>query len=132
MNTLKIIIYTSLLFLHWIPRILGVIFALAISLFATDVLDNGSGFWKTLLAVIIHLIPSFILITVLVLSWKRPWIGGIGYILLGIVYIIWSSQSGRGSQIIDIPLFSAGILFLINWFLRKQIKIAKDAYEQGY
>lgn len=130
MNTLKIISYTSLLFLNWIPRILCIIFAAFSSLFAMDVFVNESGFWKTLLNLLMHLIPTFLVITILVFSWKRPWIGGITYILLGIAYIIWSSQTDRGSHIIDIPLFSIGIIFLINWFLRKEIKKAQEAYEE--
>jgi len=131
MNALKIIIYISLLFLNWIPRILCILFAIGISLFALDAFENDEGFWKTLLALLIHLIPTFIVITVLVLSWRWPWVGGVIYVLLGISYLIWSSRSGRGSSIISIPLFSIGILFIINWFLRKKIEEAKEAYEEG-
>jgi len=131
MNGLKIIIYLSLLFIKWIPRILCIIFAIGISLFALDAFDNDEGFWKTLLALLIHLIPTLIVIAVLVLSWRWPWVGGISYISLGIAYLIWASKSGRGSEIIYIPLFSIGILFLINWFLRKKIEEVQEAYEEG-
>ena len=125
---MKTLTYSLLLLLNWAPRILGILFAIFISLFAFDVFGQGTGFWKTLLALLIHLIPTFLLIIILILSWKRPWIGGIFFILLGIAYIIWSSQSGRGSQIIYIPLFLVGILFLTSWFFRKEIKKAQDAY----
>ena len=128
MNTKMIFIYSSLLFLLWIPRIICILFAIIISFFAMDVFGQESGIWKTLLALLIHLIPTFLIIIILILSWKRPWIGGIFYIALGIAYIIWSSQTGRGSHIIDFPLFLMGILFLINWFLRKNIKKAQEAY----
>ena len=131
MNAIKIITYFSLLFLNWIPRILCILFAIGISLFALDAFENNEGFWKTLLALLIHLIPTFIVIGVLVLSWRWPWVGGASYVLLGIAYLIWSSRSGRGSSIISIPLFSIGILFIINWFLRKKIEEAKEAYEEG-
>ena len=131
MNALKVIIYISLLFLNWVPRILCILFAIGISLFALDAFDNDEGFWKTLLALLIHLIPTFIVIAVLLLSWRWPWVGGVIYVLLGISYLIWSSRSGRESSIISIPLFSIGILFIINWFLRKKIEEAKEAYEEG-
>ena len=131
MNALKVIIYILLLFLNWVPRILCIIFAIGISLFALDAFDNDEGFWKTLLALLLHLIPTLVVIAVLVPSWRWPWIGGISYVLIGIAYLIWSSQSGRGSAIISIPLFSIGILFLINWFLRNKIKEAQEAYEEG-
>jgi hypothetical protein len=131
MNAKKIIIYSSLLFLHWIPRVLCILFAAFIGLFAMDVFGHGSGIWKTLVALFVHLIPTFLLLIILILSWKRPWIGGICYIALGIFYIVWSSKSGRGSHIIDFTLFLMGILFLRNWFLRKNIKIAQDEYREG-
>ena len=124
---MKTVIYSLLLLLLWAPRILCILFAIFISLFAFDVFDQGTGFWKTLLALLIHLIPTFFIIIILILSWKRSWIGGISFILLGIAYIFWSSQTGRGSQIIYILLFLVGILFLTSWFLRKDIKKAQDA-----
>ncbi|MHC1705274.1 MAG: hypothetical protein AB9846_15315 [Tenuifilaceae bacterium] len=130
METLRIIITVSLLILHWIPRILCILFAVFISLFAFDVFGQGSGFWKTLIDLLLHLVPTFLVIIIIILSWKWSWIGGVSFILLGIVYLIWSSQTGRGSHIIDITLFSVGILFLIDWFLRKRIKAAQEEYRE--
>jgi len=43
-----------------------------ISLFAFDVFGTGAGFFKTLLALLMHLIPSFLLIIAIVYSWKDP------------------------------------------------------------
>ena len=125
---MKTVIYSLLLILLWAPRILCILFAIFISFFAFDVFDQGTGFWKILLALLIHLIPTFLIIIILILSWKRTWIGGISYILIGVAYIIWSSQTDRGSQIIYIPLLLVGILFLTSWFLRKKIKEAQAAY----
>lgn len=125
---MKTFIYGLLLLLNWLPRILGILFAILISFFAFDVFGQGAGFLKTFLALLMHLIPTFLIIIILILSWKRPWIGGVCYILLGIAYIIWSSQSGRGASFIYIALFAVGILFLASWFLRKNIKDAQDAY----
>lgn len=110
------------------PRILTILFAIMISFFAFDVFGQGTGFWITLFALLIHLIPTFLIIIILILSWKRPWIGGISLISLGIAYIIWSSQAGRGASFVYIVLFAVGILFLASWFLRKEIKKAQDAY----
>lgn len=117
-----------LLLLHWSPRVLCIIFAVFISLFALDAFDQGTSFLKTALALLIHLIPTIIIVLVLILSWRWSWIGGISYILLGIVYIIWSSKTGRGSHIIDFPLFLIGFLFLADWILRKKVKEAQAIY----
>ena len=44
--------------LYWAPRILSIIFAGFISLFALDVFNEGHSFWETLLALAVHLIPT--------------------------------------------------------------------------
>ncbi len=112
--------------LFWTPRILTIVFAAFISLFALDVFGGGLGFWRTLLALIIHLVPTFLIIIFLVLAWRWEWIGAVVYIALGILYII--VAYGRFPVItyviISGPLFLIGILFLLNWFFRKNMKQA--------
>ena len=44
--------------LFWTPRILCIVFALFLSLFSLDVFGEGYGFWETLLALLIHLVPG--------------------------------------------------------------------------
>jgi hypothetical protein len=85
--------------------------------------DKEATFWKTIIDLLTHLIPTFLVILLLVLSWKWPWIGGMTFIALGIVYIIWYVPKCQ-SHAIDIYLFIIGILFLLDWFLRKNIKKA--------
>jgi hypothetical protein len=127
METLQIIKSMLLLFLHWTPRILCIVFALITGLFSFDVFGQETNFWKTLIAFIIHLIPTFIIIAILILSWKLPWIGGISFIAMGIAYLIWFAQRSQ-SHFIDFLLFITAILFLLSWLFRKNIRDAKEAY----
>jgi hypothetical protein len=128
MKALKIFAYLILL---WVPRIVCILFVALTSLIAMDVFGQGTGFWKTFLAFLLHLVPSFIMIIILILSWKWSWIGGILFTLLGIIYIIWYSQArGEPSSTIYIPLIMVGILFLASWLFRKQIKDAREVYNQ--
>jgi hypothetical protein len=81
------------------------------------------------LGLLIHNIPTFILLFVLLISWKYEIVGGIVFILAGIFYIImilinqmrnsfeWYMISW--SLIVAGPAFFIGILFIINW-LRKR------------
>lgn len=62
---------------HWAPRIGLLAFAAFISLFALDVFDAGYSPLETLLALSLHLIPTFILVAVAILAWRRPWIGAV-------------------------------------------------------
>jgi hypothetical protein len=127
METLQTIKYFLLLILHWIPRILCILIAIFFSLFSFDVFGQNTGFWKTLIAFLIHNIPTIVLIGVLILSWKWSWIGGISYIALGIIYLIWLSDRSK-SPFIEFSLFAIGILFLLDWLLRKNIKKAQEVY----
>lgn len=113
-------------FVYWTPRILGIIFTLFLALFSLDVFDEQLNFWQTVLGLLIHNIPSFVLLAVVIISWKREIVGGIGFILAGLLYIFllvtranfeWYMISW--SLTIAGPAFLVGILFLVNWFKKK-------------
>jgi hypothetical protein len=64
-----------------ITRILSIAFILFISLFALDVFDQEQ--W--LLALVMHLIPTYIAIILTVISWKKEVLGGVLWILLALI-----------------------------------------------
>ena len=128
MEILKITRFSLLLFLHWFPRIAALLYIGFIFLFSFDVFDEKADFLKTLAGFLIHNIPTIILIVILILSWKWSWIGGISFIGIGIFYIFWFSR-GVKYPIIYLPLLITGILFLLDWLLRKNIKEAQSAYQ---
>ena len=79
-----------------------------------------------------HNIPVFILIAVLIASWKYEIVGGIAFIVAGLFYIggvlskIFMSTPHQWfmlswSLIIAGPAFLIGILFLINWKNKKKV-----------
>lgn len=110
--------------LFWTPRILCILFAMFLSLFALDVFGEGFGFWKTILALLIHLVPVYIVIIILVIAWRWEWIGAILFNALAVFYIVWTW--GRFPLVtyvsISGPLFLVGILFLFNWIYREQLR----------
>ena len=61
---------TSRNLLFWTPRVICIAFAIFLSLFALDVFNEGYGFWKTILALLIHLVPVYIVLAVLALAWR--------------------------------------------------------------
>jgi hypothetical protein len=103
---MKIIINSLLLFLLWAPRILLILAAALLAIFS----------WKLLL----------IGISILALSWKWPWIGGLICIASATAYII--DYWGKLDHFIYISLILIGALFLLGWFLRKEIIKAQDVY----
>ena len=105
--------------LYWAPRVLAILAAAFISMFAMDVFSEGSSFWNTLPALAIHLIPTYILVVVIIVAWKWELVGGIIFIILSIAYIImaWGRFHISVYVVISGPLFLTGILFLLNKFL---------------
>ena len=113
-------------FVYWTPRILSIIFILFLALFSLDIFDLKLGFWQTILGLFMHNLPALILLVVLLISWKYEIVGGIAFILAGLLYIIrlmmnpfeWYMLSW--SLTIAGPAFFIGILFFINWFKKKK------------
>lgn len=110
--------------LFWSPRIICILFALFISLFAFDVFDGNHPLSEMLLAFLIHLIPTFLIILILVISWKWEWTGGITFILLSIAYVVWAWGRFPFSVYLIIcgPMLFISILFFMNWKFRSELR----------
>ena len=108
-------------FLFWTPRVLCLLFAGLISLFALDVFDHPHGFWNTTLALLVHLIPTGLLLLILALSWRWDWIGGVLFPALGAFYLIafWGRFHWSAYVILSGSLFLLGGLFLLSWRQRR-------------
>ncbi len=116
--------------LFWSPRVLSIAFIVFLSLFALDVFDGRHGFWQTALALIMHLIPVFVLITVLILAWRWEWIGAALYAAAGLLYVAWVVSMSRPVPpmvrliwilVIAGPAFVIAGLFLANWLKRSEL-----------
>jgi len=89
--------------IYCLPRILSILLIGFISLFALDVFTGAA--W--LIALLIHLIPSFILIILTIIAWKKGLLGGIIFMILGIIALV------KLIWIIAVPTIVIGILYLI-------------------
>jgi hypothetical protein len=118
--------------LFWTPRVLAIAFIVFLSLFATDVFDEHLGFWATLGALSIHLIPVFVLTGILIAAWRWEWVGAVFYSAAGLLYVIWVmfmahrilTIATRLSWIALIagPAFLIAGLFLTGWLKRSDIQ----------
>ncbi|HOK09992.1 MAG TPA: hypothetical protein PLT82_10680 [Candidatus Hydrogenedens sp.] len=122
--------------IYWIPRILSVFFILFLAMFSLDIFEMNLDFWDTLLGLFMHNIPSIILSIILVISWKYEIVGGIAYILAGLLYIalLVKASITSGFQIyyliwivmISGPAFVVGFFFILCRFSKKgQLKSIK-------
>ena len=117
--------------LHWLPRVICILAILFVSMFALDAFSPNLTIWQQIGAFIIHLIPSFILLIVLLIAWKWELVGGIIFIVIGLSlspFIFFHNYKMNHSiwmslgiiSIITLPFIIAGILFVISHFRRKK------------
>ncbi len=112
--------------LFWTPRVVCIAFAAFISIFALDVFRKGVPVWQVAVALLLHLIPTFLVVAILVLSWRREWIGGALFVALALLYVVWASgKPFFGVPVLLLiagPLLLVGVLFLLNWRYRALLR----------
>jgi hypothetical protein len=110
--------------LFWTPRGLCIAFALFLSVFALDVFGEGLGFWRTAVALFMHLVPVFVVLLILAVAWRWEWVGAVFLTILGFLdiwfatarHLHWSAY-----VLIAVPLFGLAALFLVNWLKRAEL-----------
>ena len=115
--------------LYWTPRALCIAYALFLAVFSLDVFSEGRGFWQTLLALVMHNIPSALIVVILVVAWRREWIGTVLFAAAGLSYVMWTMQHVNLSGEVKLlwiltiagPVFVIAALFLVNWLKRAQL-----------
>ena len=117
---------------HWLPRIICILAILFVSLFATDAFAPGLTIWQQLGGFLIQLIPSFILLAFLIVAWKWEFIGGIIFVVIGLVTspLVFMLNHNRnhfsiGASLknvfmITFPFIVVGVLFIISNSLKKK------------
>ena len=123
---------TSIRLFHWSPRILCILAILFISLFAADAFAPGLTIWQQLGDFLMHLIPSFILLALLIVAWKWEYFGGIIFTVIGLglspfVFMHnYNMNHSVGMSLgiilaITFPFVVVGILFIISHFMKKNL-----------
>ena len=99
---------------HWLPRILAIggIFFLAI--FALDVFSEYDNALEIAIGLFMHLIPSYILFAVTVLAWRYGVAGGLLFIGLGLLSIVFfeTYRDLIVMLLVSVPPIIVGILFI--------------------
>ncbi|KXK12121.1 MAG: response regulator receiver protein [Chloroflexi bacterium OLB14] len=100
-------------FFFWSPRVLCIIFAIFLSMFALDVFGESHSFGETIISLLFNLIPSILVVIILTIAWRRDWIGAILFLGLAVFYPIWS-QRLDWAFVISTPLLLISALFFLN------------------
>jgi hypothetical protein len=101
--------------LLWIPRVLAIVSIVFLTLFGLDEFSGDAPFLEELGGFIIHSIPSIILVLILLVSWKKPLIGGSLFILFSIVSTLFFRTYRFPSTflLLTFPFLLAGLLFVL-------------------
>jgi Na+/proline symporter len=123
---------TSTKALYWTARILCILAILFISLFALDSVSSERTFWQNATALLMSLIPSFVLLAALIIAWKWEKTGGIILTIIGLALSIFVfvlnykrnqfsvANSLKNALILTIPFVLAGILFILSHHRKKK------------
>ncbi|HLO90522.1 MAG TPA: hypothetical protein VK172_05090 [Lentimicrobium sp.] len=120
--------------IHWIPRVLTIIAILFVSVFALDSFAPELTLKQQILGFLIHLIPSFILLVLLIVAWKYRFAGGVIFIAIGIAMsmFLFIMNFNRNPDLwvtlgimasIGFPFFISGILFVVDHFFGEGNKV---------
>ena len=106
--------------IYWVPMVLSIIFVLFLSMLAFDVFGEYSG-WMVVLAFLIHMIPSFVLLALVILAWKYDLVGAIAFFGFAVWYVAmmgfgyyWTMYAGIAG-----PAIVVGAFFLLSWFQKR-------------
>lgn len=107
--------------IYWLPRILSIGFILFLSLFALDVFSEYSG-WDVVLPLLIHLIPSFVLLVVTLISWKYDLVGVVVFWGFAVFYVFAVGFDRPWSWYVGIsgPALIVGLFFLLSWLQKRR------------
>jgi hypothetical protein len=102
--------------LTWFPRILVLAFAAFISIFAADAFSAGGTMWQKTVDFMMHLVPTAITLVFLWVAWKQRVLGGLLFILWGLVFTVQfdTSRTTALFLLFSLPLLLSGFTFLFS------------------
>ena len=113
--------------LQKIARALTIAYIGFISLFALDIFGQGYSFWETIVGLFMHLLPSFALILILIISWKKPFRGGSVFFLIALAFTLAFRTYGQVSTffLISAPLYIISVIYFLSdkALLDKKLKV---------
>lgn len=101
-------------------RVVGVLGALFLGVFALDAFSADMPWWQNLAGVLIHLLPSLVLVAFLAISWRWPLAGGALFLLAALAPFLFLSNPFWVNALLAAAPFLAGVLIIIGGILARQ------------
>lgn len=100
--------------LFWLPRGSSIAMALFLAFLSCDALNDPAPWWIILMGLVVHLIPSLIVVAMLIAAWNKPILGAISFFIAGVFMTVAQIQNSKVDSAPNIILL-AGPLFLIGY-----------------
>ncbi|MBT5338808.1 NUDIX domain-containing protein [Candidatus Falkowbacteria bacterium] len=109
--------------LYILPRVLGVLLVILVTVLAFDVFAEDGNWWQLTAGFLIHLIPTAIILIVLWVACYYELVGGGMFVGLGLSYMIMAGRGGNwlAALILAGPFLLTGFLFII--YKVKEVKV---------
>jgi len=111
--------------IYWSPRLAGVLIIFFVSLFALDMFSPEYTLTEMLVGFLIHMLPSIVMGLLLILAWRRPWIGFLAFLLASLYFLRFAlggwGESAGNFLLFSGPLLLVSLLFGINWLWRQDL-----------
>jgi len=98
--------------LRFLARLAAIAGTLFVSIFALDVFQPGVPPLEIALALFMHLLPSMVLAILVVIAWKRAWIGAIIFFAVAAVPFLLLDNILLANVMLAAPFLVAALLFL--------------------
>jgi len=101
------------------------------ALFSLDSFGGNGSVWRKISVFLLHNIPVFLLIVILIIAWKREVTGGIILIVVSLAGGIFfhSFTTNPGSIPVIAPFFLEGLLFLLHGITGNKNPLTKKGAE---
>jgi hypothetical protein len=104
-----------------IARVLMVAFILFLTMFSLDVFSMEGTLLEKLGGFVMHSIPSFVLVAVLLVSWRSPLLSSLLAVGIAAAYTVvtWIRGVAQFATLI-LPLVAVGVLFVASHFVNRK------------
>lgn len=101
----------------WAPRVVTILFALFLGVSSLDVIAQTNGIVETISALVVHLVPTLLVLLVLPLAWRWEWVGITAFAAFAVAYIVITrARFPAGTYVLICgPLLLISVLFLISY-----------------
>jgi len=120
--------------IHWAPRLAAILIIFFVGLFSLDVFEMEASPLELLGGLLIHNIPSIVMLVLLIFAWKRPVVGFVAFLAAAALFAIFFVRDIYALPnllLFVFPILLVAFLFYADWkWLTPQPPAPADAAAQ--